>query len=77
MNTLELKAKLQKPYNREEWLKVAKDIFHNISILSKPLPVGNAKDFVNSFQQLGFVNLLGATYSSPFSLITANGGISL
>lgn len=57
MSTQELKTKLQKPYNREEWLNVAKDIFKNVSILSKPLEIGNAKSFVKSFQQLGFVNL--------------------
>jgi hypothetical protein len=57
MNTLDLKTRLQQPYNREHWLEMAKDIFHNMSILEKPLPVISSKDFVKSFQQLGFVNL--------------------
>ena len=57
MNTLELKARLQQPYERENWIEVAKDVFHNLSILEKPLAISGKPDFVKSFQQLGFVNL--------------------
>ena len=57
MKTLELKAKLQQPYNRETWIDVAKDVFHNLSVLEKPLAISGKPDFVKSFQQLGFVNL--------------------
>lgn len=57
MNTLELKARLQQPYNRNNWIEVAKDVFHNLSILEKPLAITGKPDFVKSFQQLGFVNL--------------------
>lgn len=57
MNTLELKARLQQPYERENWIEVAKDVFHNLSILEKPLEISGKPEFVKSFQQLGFVNL--------------------
>jgi hypothetical protein len=57
MNTSELKSRLQEKYDRRNWLQLAKDIFHSLSILQKPIDIPVNKDFVQSFQQLGFVNL--------------------
>lgn len=57
MNLIELKQKLQQPYDRTTWQTVLRETFPNVSILAQPHAVLCENQDVASFLELGSVRL--------------------
>jgi len=73
MNRDELRTMLRQPYNRQNWQGILREVFRKVSILATPHSIPCDRNDVESFMQIGSVQLDDGKHLSVFEVKVGEG----